>query len=157
MSEPENWLLRTRLREARARIVAASGPDGAEAAWRQAQAAVQAADAAEEAEVALPVLERDLSALDALLAAWDARALPLTAWDQSVLKRAMNAFKRRLKLIRADDEASSSRGPFSRGATSAIRGARPPEQYSPDIWDLLVAQGRLRDGGEGLLEPGGAE
>jgi hypothetical protein len=30
---------------------------------------------------------------------------------------------------------------------------RPPEQFTKDVWDLLVAQGRLRDGGQGLLEP----
>ncbi len=154
MSDAENWLLRTRLRAARGRIAAASTPEEAVAAWQEAEAAVSAAGAEEEAEVALPVLERDPRALDALLAAWDARTLPLAAWDQAVLKRALNAYKRRLKLTRADDEFSSSRSPFSRGATSGITGTRPPEQYAQDIWDLLVEQGRLRDGGGGLLEPG---
>lgn len=154
MTDAENWLLRTRLRDAHARIAAAPGTDAAAAAWRAAQAAVQAAGAGEDADVALPVLERDLQALDALLAAWDARKLPLSGWDQAVLKRAMNAYKRRLKLTRADDEFSSSRSPFSRGASSGINGTRPPEQYTQDIWALLVAQGRLRDGGDGLLEPG---
>ena len=154
MSEPENWLLRTRLRDVRARLAAADA-GAAEAAWRDADAAVAAAGAAEEAEIALPVMERDTAALDALLAAWDARKLPLSAWDQAVLKRALNAYKRRLKLTRADDEFSSSRNPMSRGAESGIVGTRPPEGYTRDVWDLLVAQGRLRDAGDGLLEPGG--
>ena len=154
MTDAENWLLHTRLRALRERIAASGEAGAADAAWREAEAAVSAAGADEEAEVALPVLERDLAALDALLAAWDARMLPLTSWDQAVLKRALNAYKRRLKLTRADDEFSSSRSPFSRGASSGIRGTRPPEQYAQDIWDLLVAQGRLRDGGDGLLEPG---
>lgn len=156
MTDSENWLLRTRLADARARIAAATEASAADAAWRDAEAAVSAAGADEEAEVALPVLERDLAALVALLAAWDARTLPLAEWDQAVLKRALNAYKRRLKLTRADDEFSSSRNPMSRGTTSGILGTRPPEQYPQDVWDLLVAQGRLKDGGGGLLEPGGA-
>lgn len=154
MADAENWLLRTRLRASRERIAVAVDAAAAEDGWRAAEAAVAAAGEQESADVALPILERDVQALDALLAAWDARTLPLAAWDQAVLKRALNAYKRRLKLTRADDEASSSRGPFSRGAASGIRGTRPPEQYSTDIWELLVAQGRLCDGGDGLLEPG---
>jgi hypothetical protein len=155
VTDAENWLLKTRLRELHARLATAPDPGAADAAWREAEAAVAAASAGEEADVALPVLERDVPALGALLAAWDARTLPLTEWDQAVLKRALNAYKRRLKLTRADDEFSSSRNPMSRGNTSGILGTRPPEQYPRDVWDLLIAQGRLKDGGDGLLEPGG--
>jgi len=154
VADTENWLLRTRLRDCRARLEAGGDPASVDAAWREAERAVAEAGAGEDAAVALPVLERDVSALRALLAAWDARSLPLTAWDQAVLKRAHNAYKKRLKLTRADDEFSSSRNPLSRGASSGITGVRPPEQYTQDIWDVLVAQGRLRDGGHGLLEPG---
>jgi len=153
VADDENWLLKTRLGSLRARIASADAREAA-AAWVEAQAVVSAAGAAEEAEVALPVLERDLPLLEALLKGWEARTLPLVAWDQAVLKRALNAYKRRLKLTRADDEFSSSRSPFSRGASSGIMGTRPPEQYSQDIWDLLVQRGRLRDAGDGLLEPG---
>lgn len=152
--DAENWLLRTRLSQVRDRLLGTTDPLEVAAAWRDALAAVGAAGEGENADVALPVLEQDLESLEALLGAWSARSLPLVAWDQAVLKRAMNALKRRLKLTRADDEFSSSRSPFSRGASSGIRGTRPPEQYSQDIWDLLVAQGRLRDGGDGLLELG---
>ena len=152
MAEVEHWLLITRLRAAHARAVAAGSPAEADAAWHDAEAAVTAAGAGEEADVALPVLERDAAALGALVAAWDGRKVPLTAWDKAVLDRALNALKRRLKLTRADDEFSSSRNPMSRGATSGITGVRPPEPYTQDVWDLLVAHGRLRDAGDGLLE-----
>ena len=40
-------------------------------------------------------------------------------------------------------------------AASSITGVRPPDGYGADVWELLVAQGRLRDGGHGLLEPAG--
>ena len=153
MTDTENWLLTHRLKGLRARIAASADPSEIASAWKQAEAAIAAAGAAEDATIALPVLERDLSELSALLAAWDARTVPLPAWDQAVLKRAMNAYKKRLKLTRTDDEISSSRNPLSRGASSSILGVRPPEQYSQEVWDLLVAHGRLRDGGDGLLEP----
>jgi hypothetical protein len=153
VTEPENWLLATRLRALRARLAASADPAALEAAWREADRDVAAAGASEDAAVALPVLERSLPDLDALFASWDARRTPLPAWDQAVLKRAMNAYKKRLKLMRADDEISSSRNPLTRGASSSISGIRPPEQFTQDVWDVLVAQGRLRDGGDGLLEP----
>ena len=150
---PENWLLSTRLRALRDRLSAGVDAAEAETAWRAADRDVAAADAGEDAATALPVLARSLAELDALVAAWDARTTPLPAWDQAVLKRAMNAFKKRLKFTRADDEVSSNRNPLSRGVSSSILGITPPEQYTADIWEVLVAQGRLRDAGDGLLEP----
>jgi hypothetical protein len=154
VADVENWLLSTRLRALRARLAGAD-PVAAEGLWREAERDVAAAGAQEDAAVALPVLERSASELDALFAGWDARRTPLPAWDQAVLKRAMNAYKKRLKVMRADDEVSASRNPLSKGATSGIRGVRPPEQFTQDVWDVLVAQGRLKDGGHGLLEPAG--
>ena len=102
MDVPENWLLCSRLRALHARLSATADPTETSVAWRQAEAAVHAAGADEDAAVALPVLERDLGELASLIAAWDARKTPLPAWDQAVLKRAMNAYKKRLKLARAD-------------------------------------------------------
>lgn len=156
MTTPENWLLLTRLRLVLARLELAD--DAAETAsiWREADRAVADAGAGEDAVIALPVLERSLAELTALFTAWDMHETPLCAWDQAVLKRAMNAFKKRLKVTRGDDEVSSNRNPMSRGVSSSIVGIRPPEQYSADIWETLVAQGRLRDAGDDLLEPAGA-
>jgi hypothetical protein len=154
-SDPENWLLVTRLREVAARLGAATTPDEADPAWADADRAVADAGAGEDPVAALPVLVRDLDALRALLEAWDGRQAALPERDQAVLRRAMNAYKKRLKILRVDDEASSSRNPLSRGARSAISGIRPPEAYGEDVWALLVAHGRLRDAGHGLLEPAG--
>jgi hypothetical protein len=155
VADPETWLLSTRLRAVSGRLGAGASPVQADALWRDAEAAIAAAGAAEDAAIALPVLERSATELAALVAAWDARRLPLPEWDQAILKRAMNAYKKRLKILRVDDEASSSRNPLSRGARSAISGIRPPEAYGEDVWALLVAHGRLRDAGHGLLEPAG--
>jgi len=116
---------------------------------------VEAADADEDADIALPILERSLSELAALVAGWDAGTAHLSEWDRAVLKRALKAYRKRLKLVRLDDESSASRNPLSRGDESTILGVRPPGQYPQEVWDLLVAQGRLRDAGGGLLELAG--
>ena len=120
MTTPENWLLSTRLRALATRLAAGLDAPAQDAAWRAAERDVAAADASEDAATALPVLERSLPELEALVAAWDARTTPLPAWDQAVLKRAMNAFKKRLKLTRADDEVSSNRNPLSRGVSGLL-------------------------------------
>ena len=69
-----------------------------------------------------------------------------------VLKKAMKAFKKRLKLARLDDESSLGRGPMSGGKSSSIVAVMPPNQYPKAVWDALVAQGRLKYAGQGLYQ-----
>jgi hypothetical protein len=57
------------------------------------------------------------------------------------LKRALKAFKKRLKLTRLDDESGLSRGG---GKKTGIMGITPPSGHPPGIWDELVAQGKLK-------------
>jgi hypothetical protein len=149
---PENWLLSAKLRGLVQRIRDAEDEDAREALYADADRALAEADAEEEADVALPVWERDLEAIEALIAGWDADAQPLPAWDKAVLKRAFKAYKKRLKLVRLDDVSTSGGNPLSQGRSSSITGVRPPEQYPPEVWALLVKQGKLRDAGGGLLE-----
>ena len=68
------------------------------------------------------------------------------------LRKAMKAFKKRLKLTRLDDESSFTRSPLSGGRPSGIVAIRPPSQYSQAVWDALVAQGRLKYAGQGLYQ-----
>ena len=68
------------------------------------------------------------------------------------LKRAMKAFKKRLKLARLDDESSLGRGPMSSGKSSSIVAIMPPNQYPKAVWDELVARGRLKYAGQGLYQ-----
>lgn len=68
------------------------------------------------------------------------------------LKRAMKAFKKRLKLTRLDEESSLGGGPFSGGRDSGIVAIRPPDRYPQEAWDKLVEMGRLRDAGSGLYQ-----
>jgi hypothetical protein len=152
VTTPENWLLCNRLKALALRL--AEGVDDAEAdaIWTEAEDALAAADAEEDADIALPILERSLPEVQALIAGWDAGTAHLAEWDRAVLKRALKAYRKRLKLMRLDDESTAARNPLSRGGESAISGIRPPEQYPQEIWDFLVAQGKLRDAGQGLYE-----
>jgi hypothetical protein len=57
------------------------------------------------------------------------------------LKRALKAFKKRLKLMKLDEESGLSRGG---GKKSGITGITPPSGHPPGIWDELVATGKLK-------------
>ncbi len=57
------------------------------------------------------------------------------------LKRALKAFKKRLKLTKLVEESGLSRGG---GKKSGITGITPPTGHPPGIWDELVAKGKLK-------------
>jgi len=68
-----------------------------------------------------------------------------------VLKRAMKAFKKRLKLTSLDDDSHLGRGPFSGGHTG-VYAIRPPDQFPPEVWEELCRQGKLRNSGHGMYQ-----
>src|SRR5208337_4117968 len=55
-------------------------------------------------------------------------------------KHAYKAFKKRLKLMRLDDESGLSHG----SKTSRIGGITPPPGHPAGVWDELVAEGKLK-------------
>jgi len=68
-----------------------------------------------------------------------------------ILKSAMKAFKKRLKLTVLDDDSRLGRSVFSSGHTGVFA-IRPPNQFPQEVWDELCRQGKLRDSGHGLYE-----
>ena len=66
------------------------------------------------------------------------------------LKRAMKAFKKRLKLTRLDDESGLGHGDKSRRA--GITAVSPPDRYPQEVWDKLVEMGKLQCTGGGLYQ-----
>lgn len=68
-----------------------------------------------------------------------------------ILKSALKAFKKRLKLTALDDDSRLGKGVFSAGHTGVFA-IRPPNQFPPEVWQELCRQGRLRDSGHGLYE-----
>ncbi len=83
----------------------------------------------------------------------DSDTTPIDGPDPDELKRAMKAFKKRLKLMRLEAESSLGRGPLTGGKKSSIVAVVPPSQYPRAVWDALVAQGKLRYCGQGMYEP----
>ena len=71
--------------------------------------------------------------------------------DKEELKRAFKAFKKRLKLYQGDTGSSAPASHLSR-EKATISAITPPDQYPKEIWDELVAQGKLRNAGRGMYE-----
>ncbi len=71
---------------------------------------------------------------------------------KETIKRAVKAFRRRLKLTREEDEARLGNDAMTQGRKSSIVGVKPPEQYPQEVWDELVKRGRMRSLGDGVYE-----
>jgi hypothetical protein len=70
------------------------------------------------------------------------------------LKRAMKAFKKRLKLTRLDDESRLGRSPLTGGGGSGIESIIPPREFSQEVWDELVKRGQLSRDSDGFYRVG---
>lgn len=67
------------------------------------------------------------------------------------LKRALTAFKKRMKLTKLDQESHLGGGrPMTSGKQSDIMGIMPPNQFGREVWKELARQGKLRDMGGGF-------
>lgn len=80
-------------------------------------------------------------------------AAPSDAISSDELRKAMKAFKKRLKLSRLDAESGLGHGPMTGGSNAGIISIVPPNQYPQAVWDELVRLGRLKYSGQGLYEP----
>jgi hypothetical protein len=77
---------------------------------------------------------------------------PVDPLSPTELKKALKAFKKRLKLTRLDDESRVGHGPMSSGGKSGVVGITPPNQYPREVWHELARQGKLRPLRDGLYE-----
>jgi hypothetical protein len=73
-----------------------------------------------------------------------------SAITPEVLKSAYNAFKKRWKLTRLDNESRIGKSPMSGGRPSAICGIVAPDQFPKEVWEALVTQGRIKYAGQGF-------
>lgn len=69
-----------------------------------------------------------------------------------MLKSALAAFKKRLKITRLDDESKLGAKYVTGGRKSSIVAITPPNQFPRLVWDELVKQGKLKYAGGGLYE-----
>jgi hypothetical protein len=81
-------------------------------------------------------------------------AIPPGKPAKDELKRALKAFKKRLKLTRLDEESKIGRNPVTGGKRSGVVAIMPPNEYPPAVWEELVKQGKLKPAGRGTFELG---
>lgn len=144
--EPKSYLI---MRRVRALVDAASS----ESAFDEVLSAFEYLEGKdEEEELQLALQLRDREALGQIVEDWKGGRRKLPAQDQAVFKRAMKAFRKRLKLMRLDDESTLGGSAMSSGRSSGILGVRAPESYPDEVWAELVHHGRLVDAGDGVYE-----
>ncbi len=125
-------------------------------AWIAAERAIRLArpddPEMDDSDAAVAVELQDPDELRRIVTGWRDGTIDLPAADKAILKRAMKAFRKRLKLARLDDESSLGGRGLTSGKHSGILAVRPPEQYPPEIWDELVRRDRLKPIGHGIYE-----
>jgi hypothetical protein len=149
MIDPRCDLLSRILKDIVAQLQVGAAP---EQAWAEASRALAAAREEDDIELYVAVEDRDFDTLRTIVRQWASGERALTKHDRDVLKRALKAFRKRLKLVRLDSESSVGGGPTSSGRESSIVGVRPPDQYPQEVWDELVRQKRLIAASDGTCE-----
>jgi len=148
MFDPQMQLLSTVLSTVAAQV--ATDPTN-EAPWAEARNAL-GLTRTPEPELARIVDAHDIATLTVLVEEWRSGKRHLPLQDREVLKRALKAFRKSLKVTRLDAESSIGGGPMSSGRSSGILGMRPPDRYPRAVWDELARQRRLISAGHGLYE-----
>jgi len=72
--------------------------------------------------------------------------------EEPNLKRALKAFRKKLKAYRLDDESRIGGRNLTGGKASSISAITPPNQYPPEVWVKLAELGRLKRVQKGLYE-----
>ncbi len=125
-----------------------------DSAWSSAKAALADYGVAPEddAELTSAIAERDADGFRTIIAGWHSGERVMLERDRLILKRAMKAYRKSLKVTILDAESSLGGGPMSSGRKSTITGIMPPRRYPIEVWDHLVHQDRLAGGTRGIYE-----
>jgi hypothetical protein len=67
------------------------------------------------------------------------------------LRKALKAFKKRLKLTQLEEDSKLGRSPLT-GAKSRIVSIQPPTGFGREIWEELADKGMLNRDGGGFYE-----
>ena len=108
----------------------------------------------DQAKAAEAVSRQNIDALDAIVFRLEHPSAPAPApaaeeIDPELMRAAMKAYRKRLKLMRLNDESKLTRR-LSSGRTSEIDAIIPPTEYRRAVWEALVRAGELESVGEGF-------
>jgi hypothetical protein len=67
------------------------------------------------------------------------------------LRKALKAFKKRLKLTQLEDDSKLGHSPLT-GAKSKVVAIQPPSGFGREIWVELAEKGYLKDDGGGFYQ-----
>jgi hypothetical protein len=108
-------------------------------------------------DIAAVVMRRDTKGLDGLIARLRGETVAPppepevdTTIDEQVLRDAMKAFRKRLKLTKLDHESKLGRSPLSTGRAADFESILPPHQFPEAVWKTLAARGELTGTGRGF-------
>ena len=68
------------------------------------------------------------------------------------MKKALTAFKKRLKLTRLDDDSKLGRSPLTGNPKDKVVSIQPPAGFGKEVWEQLADAGRLKRDGIGFYE-----
>jgi hypothetical protein len=68
------------------------------------------------------------------------------------LRKALKAFKKRLKSTQLDDDSRLGRSPLSGTGQNKIVSMQPPAGFGKEIWEELADKGYLKRDGIGFYE-----
>ena len=74
------------------------------------------------------------------------------ASTESDLKRALGAFKKRIKMIQLDDDSRLGRSPLSGNRKEKVVSIQPPAGFGKAIWEELADMGYLKRDTVGFYE-----
>jgi len=148
MIDPNMELLSTVVVSAVERLAANPGDASV---WEEVRA-TRDLTADDDPDLAAAIEAQDVASLQSLVEEWNSGQRLLPACDRAVLKRAMKAFRKSLKVTRLDAESKLGGGPLSSGTDSLVVGIQPPRRYPLAVWMELVRQGRLATDGRGTFE-----
>lgn len=109
----------------------------------------------DQTEAARVIKEQDAAGLGAMLDAIENPGAPAVETvkpeaTHQEMKDAMHAFRKRLKLMRLNDESKLGGRQMTGGKLSDIDAVEGLREFPPRVWKALVAAGRLRDAGQGF-------
>jgi hypothetical protein len=76
------------------------------------------------------------------------------AATEEEMRKALKAFKKRLKLTRLDDDSKIGHGPLSGTGKVETVAIQPPSGFGRDIWEELADKGYLKRDTSGFFSLG---